>query len=507
MSSSFFGSITSEQRWTDQLNEHFIIYIDNHASIFRVPKKVCDTKPEAYAPQQIGLGAYHHLRPDLDEMEIRKLEAVKKYLKPEQCQNFKSLIVDKVKVLEPSVRTCYSKYLDIDGGTLAWIMSIDGVYLLHRLGTYTDKASVDSADRKLAQDIVMLENQMPVIVLKEILKALQPPVEDEEEEEDDGEDEDEGEEEEIKKVEELFSQFLSFCKAHTPLGLTDKAGILGDTSNPHLLSYLYNLIVKNWYIEEEYVESASDRELDEVAEKVTQVARVAAELTGQKPLLLLASLPLQKFAALFKKDPRRGNSSIEEIRIPSVSELDGVSKVKFEVWPDSGIGMKYEEEGRILYLPAITLDIDSEAILRNLVAYEVATASPKSTLILAGYVDFMCGIIDTAKDVDLLKEKGIIISNLPSEEIAKIFNGISKSSSQNPLPELEEATQKLNAIYDNTFRVKAWRFIRDHFVPSEAAVKIFLAILLVVLLTVQAFCQVYGCSARWFGKISSISSF
>ena len=148
--SRFFGSITSEQRWTDQFNEHFIIYIDNHASIFRVPKNVCDTKPEAYAPRQIGLGAYHHFRPDLDEMERRKLEAVKKFLKPEQCQNFKSLIVDKVKVLEPSVRTCYSKYLDIDGGTLAWIMSIDGVYLLHRLSTYTDKGNVDSEDRKLA---------------------------------------------------------------------------------------------------------------------------------------------------------------------------------------------------------------------------------------------------------------------------------------------------------------------------------------------------------------------
>ena len=200
------------------------------------------------------------MRPDLDEMNRRKLEAVKIFLKPEQYRNFKSLIVDKVKELEPSVRACYSKYLDIDGDTLAWIMSIDGVYLLHRLSTYRYKGSVDSEDRKFAQDIAMLENQMPVIVLEEILKAIQAPVEGEvqgaddddeagdgeDEEEDDVEEEDESENEEENKEKKLNRLFLSFCKAHTPLGLTDKAGILGDTSNPHLLSYMYNLIVKNW---------------------------------------------------------------------------------------------------------------------------------------------------------------------------------------------------------------------------------------------------------------------
>nr|XP_027118754.1 putative UPF0481 protein At3g02645 [Coffea arabica] len=474
MSSSFFGSTTSAQRWANQFNEHLTIYIENDASIFRVPKKVCDTKPETYAPQQIGLGAYHHLRPDLDEMNRRKLEAVKIFLKPEQYRNFKSLIVDKVKELEPSVRACYSKYLDIDGDTLAWIMSIDGVYLLHRLSTYRYKGSVDSEDRKFAQDIAMLENQMPVIVLEEILKAIQAPVEGEVQ----GADDD------------------------------DEAGILGDTSNPHLLSYMYNLIVKNWSLGDQSPEvrillgsARLGSALVEGAGKATQAASVAADLTGQKPLQLLASLPLQQLAALFKEDSKKGNSSIEEIHIPSASQLDAISKVQFEVWrEDSGVKIM-ELKNRVMCLPVITLNTDSEVILRNLVAYEVASASPVSTLILAGYVDFMCGIIDTAKDVDLFKEKGIIESNLLSEEIAEIFNGISKSSSQRALPELEEATQDLNRIYDSTFTVRTWRFIRDYLIPS---VKLFFAILVLLLLTVQAVCQVYGCSASWLGRVSSI---
>nr|XP_027120713.1 putative UPF0481 protein At3g02645 [Coffea arabica] len=474
MSSSFFGSTTSEQRWANQFNKHFTIYIENDASIFRVPKKVCDTKPETYAPQQIGLGAYHNLRPDLDEMNRRKLEAVKIFLKPEQYRNFKSLIVDKVKELEPSVRACYSKYLDIDGDTLAWIMSIDGVYLLHRLSTYRYKGSVDSEDRKFAQDIAMLENQMPVIVLEEILKAIQAPVEGEVQ----GADDD------------------------------DEAGILGDTSNPHLLSYMYNLIVKNRSLGDQSPEvrillSSAPVEVADPVTQVTQAASVAADLTGQKPLQLLASLPLQQLADLFKEDSEKGNSSIEEIHIPSASQLDAICKVQFEVWSeDSGVKiMELDKLNRVMCLPVITLNTDSEVILRNLVAYEVASASPGSTLILAGYVDFMCGIIDTAKDVDLLKEKGIIESNLLSEEIAEIFNGISKSSSQRALPELEEATQDLNRIYDSTFRVRTWRLIRDYLIPS---VKLFFAILVLLLLTVQSVCQVYGCSASSLGRVSSI---
>lgn len=99
-------------------------------------------------------------------------------------------------------------------------------------------------------------------------------------------------------------------------------------------------------------------------------------------------------------------------------------------------------------------------------AYEVASGS---SFVVSGYVGFMCGIIDTAKDVDLLKEKAIIKSDLPSEEIAKIFNGIRKSDRRSP--ELEGTVQELKRIDDNTFRVKAWRFVKNQLIPSEAVVK------------------------------------
>ena len=47
-------------------------------SVFNVPKQLRVHKPEAYTPQFIALGPYHHWRPELYEMERYKLAAAKR---------------------------------------------------------------------------------------------------------------------------------------------------------------------------------------------------------------------------------------------------------------------------------------------------------------------------------------------------------------------------------------------------------------------------------------------
>ncbi|CAI9108514.1 OLC1v1008114C1 [Oldenlandia corymbosa var. corymbosa] len=540
MSCRTFSSEKSEKRWVDQLNKNFIIYVDNPPTIFHVPKPVRDTNPDAFTPQKIGIGAYHHFR-----IDKRRLAAVKKFLKPEQFNSFKSLIVDKVaEQLDAEVRACYNQYLDIDGDTLAWIMAIDGIYLLHLLKSYSAKKSIGIEDGILAQDILMVENQMPCIVLKQIRKALWPTSP-----EAAAKDKDAIRDEETTKKEcdlELFSQMYAFCKAHSPLELTENVRFVDDTSNPHLLHYMYSLIVKNWFTGEmsqnqrgfdddpedevtpfigdmnnnsawmmdmnmnmngflDQLESsgeAIENGLEEVAGSATQLASVAAGIFRLKAFMLLANLPVKQFADLFKKGYQKKNYLLEEIQIPSASEIHEVCKIEFKVWSNSGIAVHYNDKERVLYLPVITLNADSEVILRNLVAYEALSGS--SCHLISGYVDFMCGIIDTPKDAELLKKKGIINSNLKNEEIARMFNGIAKSTCMDA--DIEGTVEKLKSIDDNVFSVKAWRFVKAHFVPSKTVVKCFLATLMVLLLTLQAFCEIYGCNARSnYGKM--ISSF
>ncbi|XP_027118760.1 putative UPF0481 protein At3g02645 [Coffea arabica] len=522
MYNSFFSSSTSEQRWVDQFNKHFIIYIGNRPSIFRVPSKVLETKPEAYVPRQLGLGAYHHFRPELDDdMESKKLEQIKKFLKPEQYNNFKNLIVDEVKELEQPIRACYNNYVDLDRDTLAWIMAIDGTYLLYLLSTSK------SINRRLSDDVLKLENQIPAIVLKKINNVLRVTKGDE-----------------INSSKPLFSEFHNFYNTQSPLELCSESQIdLDHATSNHLLDSLYQLTMKNWNLpdfvfspskntQENAGSSAIQLSLgqsgnqplnpsqsstttigltesliptdEEPNQLLQQAATLLANLTGQKPLMLMAKLPLHEGMELFNLFKKViPVNTVEEIKIPSVTQLHQITRIDFRKWTQQGIGIKYNEGENVLYLPIMKLNTNSEVILRNLKAYEEASASPGSSIKFSEYLDFMCGIIDTAKDVKFLKERAIIDSKMGNQEIADLFNGIQKSSRSDEQKDgIELTIDELNRGYDDSFRIKIWTFLRQHFRPSEVCVRIFLYVLIVVLLAFQAFCDVYGCSSRWFGKKS-----
>ncbi|KAK6795570.1 hypothetical protein RDI58_009024 [Solanum bulbocastanum] len=113
--------------------------------------------PDSYVPQEVALGPYYYWRPELYEME--------------------------------RIRSCYHKYLNFNGETLAWMMAVDASFLLEFLRIYAVKEVivltraissstmphlVDVAGRKSAhnailRDLAMLENQIPLFVLRKIL--------------------------------------------------------------------------------------------------------------------------------------------------------------------------------------------------------------------------------------------------------------------------------------------------------------------------------------------------
>ncbi|GKC20505.1 putative UPF0481 protein [Tanacetum coccineum] len=153
--------------------------------------------------------------------------------------------------------------------------------------------------------------------------------------------------------------------------------------------------------------------------------------------------------------------TVEEIKVPSVSELHEISRVKFRLYPGNkgirNISFINEKE-RFGYLPLITLNACLEVILKNLVAYENLMAknsfTPGFGLELAEYVDFMCGIIDTIKDVRLLREEKIIEGNLGDAEIVKLFNETRRCHGKMSVEsELWKTVDQLNKVYESSPRV------------------------------------------------------
>ncbi|XP_070017039.1 putative UPF0481 protein At3g02645 [Nicotiana sylvestris] len=490
---SFINNPETEKRWLIQCTNSFKLdketAIDFSPYICQVPKTIKESKIQSYIPQKIGLGPYHCFRPEFFVTERHKLTIAKNCMDFSEVQH---LITETLIFFEPIIRAQYDKFLDIDTHALCWILTIDSLYLLHFLNSYipyqeidpegrslAQEKEIDSERRSLAQDIIMLENQIPCVVLIEIQMALNQP------------------------YSKLFKDlFFNFCKAHSPLQLSEKKKFRSfkfcKARSPHLLAYMHQLIVNNRAIIEEEEEEYDDSKCyfdgynrsfeDHIVVKV--VKNIAGIIPGgdivEKPMSLMSQLPWDHITGLITKEDEN-KPQIEEIEIPSVTELEEIAKVKFKLTEGGIRDIKFVEEGseHTFYLPQITLNSDTEVIVRNLVAYEAATASPESSLELAEYVDFMCGNYG---------------SSLNDEEIAELFNGITKTSGKfnKKKSDLEKAIETVNEKFDNTLRVKTYRFIKKYIYTSWKFLTLFSTVLLILLICLQVFCQVYGCSNRWF---------
>ncbi|KAL8242949.1 hypothetical protein R6Q59_013251 [Mikania micrantha] len=169
-----------EQKWVDEtskiLNHQLETDIETPSvSVFQVPETMTMKKPETYEPQRIGLGLIHHFQPrPYKKMEQKKLDVMRKVLQHHNIKDYKLTILNNVKKVVPIVRSCYDMFLEHDDEHLTWVFAIDGLFLLDLFHNYnqSELTEVGLEKRLVAQDVLMVENQIPFMVLKEIYEAL-----------------------------------------------------------------------------------------------------------------------------------------------------------------------------------------------------------------------------------------------------------------------------------------------------------------------------------------------
>lgn len=215
-----------ENEWLKQIREMLEQDLEGNKAhtvcIYQVPKSLSSVKPEAYSPQLIGLGPYHHLRPDLYDMEIHKVAAAKRV----KHIDFETLVNELKTRRELEIRECYHNYLKITNEALAYIIAIDGLFLLELLSSYehkngvlrrTQESTPRSTGKKLMEnaifrDVMMLENQIPFFVLRGIMG-----MED--------------------------HKLLDFCKALCPIRSKEEYEVSMVEESAHLLDLMYNMIL------------------------------------------------------------------------------------------------------------------------------------------------------------------------------------------------------------------------------------------------------------------------
>ncbi|XP_024979842.1 putative UPF0481 protein At3g02645 [Cynara cardunculus var. scolymus] len=514
-----FSSASREQRWVDQISKKFIreVTIDisdgNPICVFNVPKSITAFKPEAYIPEVIALGPYHHMDPRLYHMERYKLAIAKSFFNqryPQQeNKKFQELLINKLKELDPIVRGCYHSYLDLDDNTLSWIVAIDGLFLLNFLQDYfvnLEGKKMQARDSILSRDLMLLENQIPLVILEEISKTIKY-----------------DSSEKIEDEVELLIMMETFCRTNSPLKLASISQCsYHATSHLHLLDFMYHLIVNNGLSdtlrspqdEEEVANEDESEEIEVVEEDMNTIRDNISEITkiglkfgiGGKilsPVQVIQDMPWDKILSILGLKPRDPSKHegpiVEEIKIPSVSSLHYYAGITFRSTSRGIRDIKFVEEEAALYLPVITLDVNSEALFRNLVAYEIAMNCSHSSHSLSEFIDLVSGIIDDAEDARLLKQKGIIEGSLTNDQIAKLFNGMNKSTKNSK----NKTVSKINNYYKKRLVVKLFKFMKTKLFSSLKVITSLSTVLLLMLLLLYSFCKFYGCSKLFGGSSSS----
>lgn len=509
------------RRWTDRISNtlHKEADIDLNllppVCVLQVPETLTHEKPEAYTPQLIGMGPFHHLRPDLYQMERYKLAAIKDILEPDQMLNFEQLVINKLRENDLVVRVCYNRFMDIDEKTLAWIVAIDGLFLLNILHSVYGNNLHDHQENNIiddsifTRDFLMLENQIPFVVVRQIRKflCLSSP--------------------EDREETELLSMCRRFCEMHSPLPLPPNNEYhrynTNETQPLHLLDFMYRLILDDRVdfaysvpiqmssiisIKHEDKDKEDDQDEDThkgIIHKFETILKVLEPIGPRKvqkivkPInQVLANVPLSTISGLFKKgmEINGDEESKSIITVPSASELWSYASVKC-IPIREGINMiRFNQASSILCLPVITMNAGSEVILRNLMIYEAAMS--KSKLELARYINLMSGIAAAPDDVRLLRQAGVIKGNLTDIEIATLFSTMKRSFvSSTGISNVDIVMKKVNEYYDQRLIVRAHRGLKRNIYLSLKLLPIAMSISMVLLLIFKTVCSVSDCHNVW----------
>ncbi|KAG6426067.1 hypothetical protein SASPL_110281 [Salvia splendens] len=531
-----------ESLWVKRIQQSIDNDLDEDSkipvTIFAVPKILMATDPDSYIPQQVAIGPYHHLRAELYDMERYKVAAAKR--NQEELDNVKLRhLADHLMKMELRIKASYHRPLGIRVETLAWMMAVDVSFLFEfmqvcavkegklitrnpsRMDYLINLERRKTAHNAILRDIVMLENQIPLFVMRKLLELQFSSLE--------------------MADERLHTMLAAFCKDLSPFQMAESCQRVVVSDCAHLLEFLYNYVVPSTDREklasieidvaekdgkgaedgdEEMVETTHVKQLRVVVWRViyTSVRKPAhfvKRVILSKPMILAVKLPwkviskiplmktlTQPIESMFsdygdKKDDGEGGYDDdkpprqEEIVIPSVTQLldAGVNFVPTE----KGIsGFSFDSKTLTLTIPVVKLDLNSEVVLRNLVAYEACVKS--GPMVMARYTELMNGIVDTEADAAVLCRKGIIVNHLKSErEVADLWNGMSKSIRLTRVQSLDCVIADVNKFFSDRWKVKLTKFMREYVFGSWKVLTFLAAVVMVALMCLQAFCQVYSC--------------
>jgi len=464
----------SKTEWTNCIKDDpdFRHRSQSAVSIFRVPKFLKDTKKEAYVPQRVSLGPHHHRNAEIPSMGHHKGRALCRMMKifntnrnvdtVPNNMDFADRAMEEILKLENEIRDSYEENIDCKGKTLARMLSLDGCFIIEVLRTLGGvdhgnqsyepifrEEKIWFAAHDIRNDIFMLENQIPLIVLRKLLELeLNSAVD-------------------VEQI--LLDVLVEGTSAFFNVFPEDDLDIrLWPWPRPleqhvdHLLGFLHAVITSP-----PLNHGGSGDQGD-----------------CSIPIKCCTRLCIKKL-----QDETEAENDVDNI--PHAVELRNTG-IKFKRCHGGMKQIKFDWNSATIFLPLISISDNTEILFRNLIAFEMC--KPSDINYVTGYVHLMDELIDSEKDVALLRRMGVLTNHLGSDiEVADLFNGLGKGVTFTR-DVFNDLRKQVNAHHNNEIKVQIANLVQNHLSSPWKTVALSAAtaiLLLTILQTIFTIISVY----------------
>lgn len=440
-------------------------------SVYRVPKCLRDGDERAYTPQVVSIGPLHHGRRRLREMDRHKWRALHHVLK--RRGRDVTAYLGAVRALEDRVRSCYEGgAAGMGSNDLAECLVLDGTFVLELFRGALDggRGFVDElgysrhdpifamrgAMHAIRNDMILLENQLPLFVL-DLLLGIQV-----------GNPEQTGE---VARLAVLF--FDPLMPTDAPLQRKDRnklASSVGAEANAAALEF----------------DPLSAPMLHCLDVFRRSLLRAGLQPTPPPPARLWLKKKWSGLRRVADKRRQQFVHCVSELREAGIRcrrhNTDRFWDIKF----DSGV----------LHIPRILVHDGSKVLFLNLIAFEqchMDIATPGGNNITS-YAIFMDNLINSAEDVKYLHDRGILEHWLGSDaEVADLFNRLCEEVVFDINDSyLSGLSDQVNRYYDYKWSTWVASLQHNYFSNPWAIVSVVAAVFLLLLTMAQTFYSAYS---------------
>ncbi|KAF8010260.1 hypothetical protein BT93_J1025 [Corymbia citriodora subsp. variegata] len=416
--------------------------------IYRVPALITNLNPKDYQPDVVSFGPYHHGDDHLLPMEEHKRRARDHLL--ERSGKTLEPFLESLREVEQDLKETYDtldpKWKEGMEGQFLALMITDGCFMLEIMRATMEKNDYAPNDpifstHRLAyitpyirRDMLMLENQLPMLVLYQLIAV-----------ENNGKEHDE-------YINELVLQFYSL-----------DTGIKGMGRCLHVVDVFRKGLLMDPEKDQHEMENAGPE--------------------GDKSALDTCITGMGHVVDVFRKClPKKTKKVQHKEIIRSATELHEAG-IRFRKSNTSSLKDISFARG-VLKLPAITVDDTAKSMFLNVMTFERLHIGVGTGV--TSYVNFMDNIINDRQDVALLHAQGIIQNAIGSDKaVAKLFNSLCQEVTVKSHSSLKPVQKDISEYCEQPWNLWRANLHRTYFRSPWTILSLTAAIFLFMLTIIQ----------------------